>query len=328
VQLEELTCRTPLKAILMNARPPLASCFRRFGELIERRVYFIESLGELGASSAGYRCRPAVSSALDVSACWGSIDDRIVTPWKCLRAGGEGELEPLTPTLTRVELSRRTICPRPSANGPLAASTSQPGSANCRAKLYLPIATRSMETLQRIAAVIAPTGAAFVDGGIIGDPPGSAGGPTIYASGGAASALAILNDLGLHIRQMDAPIGAASALKMSYAGINKGITLLVSAMVLGAIHEDAAGAPRAEMSESQGPLLRRMTKSIRDMYPKTYRCAPEMEESAQFLREDPAACRIYEDMAELCGTFSNDHANNNGELAKLAAFLAPLIEFT
>jgi hypothetical protein len=64
------------------------------------------------------------------------------------------------------------------------------------------------------------------------------------------------------------------------------------------------------------------------MYPKTYRWAPEMEEIAQFLREDPAACRIYEGMVELCRTFSNDHANNNGELAKLAVFLAPLIEFT
>jgi putative dehydrogenase len=178
----------------------------------------------------------------------------------------------------------------------------------------------NVETLQQIAAVIAPTGAAFVDGGIIGDPPGSAGGPTIYASGEAASALAILNDLGLHIRQMDAPIGAASALKMSYVGINKGIIRRHTGGRRGCATRRNLGKPRTAFETND--------KVDSDMYPKTYRWAPEMEEIAQFLREDPAACRIYEGMAELCRTFSNDHANNNGKLAKLAAFLAPLVGFT
>ncbi len=92
----------------------------------------------------------------------------------------------------------------------------------------------NVETVRRIAAVITPTGAAFVDGGIIGPPPGQSGGPNFYFSGQAASALAGLNDLGLNVRIMKAPLGAASALKMSYAGINKGMTLLTAAMLLGA----------------------------------------------------------------------------------------------
>ena len=79
----------------------------------------------------------------------------------------------------------------------------------------------NVETVRRIDAVIAPTGAAFVDGGIIGPPPRQSGNPTFYFSGQAAPALAGLCDLGLNVRIMKAPLGAASALKMSYAGINK-----------------------------------------------------------------------------------------------------------
>lgn len=63
----------------------------------------------------------------------------------------------------------------------------------------------NVETVRRIAAVITPTGAAFVDGGIIGPSPGQSGGPSFYFSGQAASALAGLNDLGLNVRIMKAP---------------------------------------------------------------------------------------------------------------------------
>jgi len=54
--------------------------------------------------------------------------------------------------------------------------------------------------------------------------------------------LAAFEGLGLKVRIMEAPIGAAWALKMAYAGINKGITLLITAMVLGAARAGAADA--------------------------------------------------------------------------------------
>jgi hypothetical protein len=82
---------------------------------------------------------------------------------------------------------------------------------------------------------------------------------------------------------MKAPLGAASALKMSYAGINKGTTLLAAAMLLGATRAGAADALRAELSERRPELLDRYARSIPDMYLKAYRWAPEMEEIAEFL---------------------------------------------
>jgi putative dehydrogenase len=184
----------------------------------------------------------------------------------------------------------------------------------------------NVETVRRIAAVIAPTGAAFVDGGIIGSPPGLTGGPTFYFSGQAAPALAGLGDLGLNVRIMKAPVGAASALKMSYAGINKGTLLLVAAMLLGATRAGAADALRAELSESQPELLDRIARSIPDMYPKAYRWGPEMEEIAEFLGEDPAARHIYQGMAALCRRLAADQTGDRAEIRSLEAFIAKLTE--
>jgi L-threonate 2-dehydrogenase len=184
----------------------------------------------------------------------------------------------------------------------------------------------NVETVRRIAAVITPTGAAFVDGGIIGLPPGQSGGPTFYFSGEAAPALAGLSDLGLKVRIMNAPLGAASALKMSYAGINKGTTLLAAAMLLGATRAGAVDALRAELSESQPGLLDRYARSIPDMYPKAYRWAPEMEEIAEFLGDDPAARLIFQGMAALCRRLAADQSGEQAEIRSLDAFIAGLAE--
>lgn len=184
----------------------------------------------------------------------------------------------------------------------------------------------NVETVRRIAAVITPTGAAFVDGGIIGPPPGQSGGPNFYFSGQAASALAGLNGLGLNVRIMKAPLGAASALKMSYAGINKGTTLLTAAMLLGATRAGAADALRAELSESRPELLDRYARSIPDMYPKVYRWAPEMEEIAEFLSDDPAARLIFQGMAALCRRLAADRAGEQAEIRSLDEFIAGLTE--
>ena len=184
----------------------------------------------------------------------------------------------------------------------------------------------NVETVRRIDAVITPTGAAFVDGGIIGSPPGQSGNPTFYFSGQAAPALAGLCDLGLNVRIMKAPLGAASALKMSYAGINKGTTLLAAAMLLGATRAGAADALRAELSESRPELLDRYARSIPDMYPKAYRWAPEMEEIAEFLGDDPAARLIFQGMAALCRRLAADQSGEQAEIRSLDVFIARLTE--
>jgi 3-hydroxyisobutyrate dehydrogenase-like beta-hydroxyacid dehydrogenase len=183
----------------------------------------------------------------------------------------------------------------------------------------------NVETVRRIAAVIAPTGAPFVDGGIIGPPPGPAANPTVYLSGDGAPALAVLGELGLKVRVMAAPVGAASALKMSYGGINKGITLLTAAMVLGATRAGASEALRIELAESQPQLLARIARTIPDMVPKAARWGPEMEEIAEFLGDDAAARSIYRGLAAFCRQVAADRSGGGREIALLEAFIASLL---
>lgn len=178
----------------------------------------------------------------------------------------------------------------------------------------------SPQTVKAVAAAL--PGIRFVDIGIIGGPPGPTGpGPRLYASGAAASALAGLAERGIDLRIIEGGIGAASALKMSYAGITKGLTALGSAMALGAVQAGAAAALRAELAASQPELVRYLERGVPDMFVKAYRWVAEMEEIAGFLGDSPAA-PIYAGMAELYGAIAADQDRAGPMVADLAAFYA------
>jgi L-threonate 2-dehydrogenase len=159
--------------------------------------------------------------------------------------------------------------------------------------VYVDCNAVSPQTAERIAAIVAPTGATFVDAGIIGGPPRPGYSPAIYASGAAVGETAVLRDWGLDWRIIDGPIGAASGLKMSYAGITKGITALGSAMMLGAARFGCAEALIAELSSSQPQIFNYLSASVPRMYDKAYRWVAEMEEIADFHGDSKPAADIY-----------------------------------
>jgi len=165
--------------------------------------------------------------------------------------------------------------------------------------VYLDCNAVSPETAIRIADIVAPTGARFVDAGIIGGPPRPGYNPRIYASGEHVRAALPLKDWGLDLRAVDGPAGAASALKMSYAGITKGTTALASAMLLGAARAGCAEALVAELSSSQPQLLAQFRTGIPRMYDKAYRWVAEMEEISDFLAANPPSRDIYAAVARL-----------------------------
>src|SRR5579862_1164132 len=166
-------------------------------------------------------------------------------------------------------------------------------SALARKPIYVDCNAVSPQTAAEIAAAIAPTGAEFVDGGIIGGPPREGYSPAIYAAGPAVGATRVLRDYGLDWRAIDGPVGAASGLKMSYAGITKGITALGSAMMLGAARFGCAEAFLAELSDSQPQIFKYLSASIPRMYDKAYRWVAEMEEIADFHGAYRPAADIY-----------------------------------
>ncbi len=170
-----------------------------------------------------------------------------------------------------------------------------------RKPVYVDCNAVSPQTAIRIGEIIAPTGADFVDGGIIGGPPRPGYSPTIYASGSLAGQTAVLRDWGIDWRVIDGPAGAASALKMSYAGITKGTTAIASAMLLGAARFGCSEALIAELTESQPEMLARFRQGIPRMYDKAYRWVGEMEEISDFLEKDPPSHDIYAAIARLYG---------------------------
>ena len=210
-----------------------------------------------------------------------------------------------------------------------------PGDALALAKRLAPVLTAankkpvyvecnavSPRTMLDIADVVGATGCPFVGAGIIGPPPKPGTANTkIYAAGPAAVAFAKLNDYGLIVRVLAGPLTAASALKMSYAGITKGLQALGAAMMLAAARGGSAASLKAELAESQPALLDWLSRQIPRMYSKSYRWVAEMEEIAGFIGEDrpehammDAAARLYENIA-------TDFDGDKKEVGAMDAFL-------
>jgi L-threonate 2-dehydrogenase len=189
------------------------------------------------------------------------------------------------------------------------------------------------KTLGRVAAVIEPTGCAFVDCGIIGPPPPRAAasrgtdrevtltGPRFYASGPAASQFLSFRQYGLDVRILDGPTHAASALKMSYAGITKGTQAIGAAMMLAATRAGSADALYEELAYSQKTLLQQFQKQLPMMPAKAYRWVAEMEEIAAFVGDGFAASELYEGAAHFYKRIAEDFAASKEDLKALEAFL-------
>jgi 3-hydroxyisobutyrate dehydrogenase-like beta-hydroxyacid dehydrogenase len=178
------------------------------------------------------------------------------------------------------------------------------------------------KTVDRVAAVIAPTDCPFVDSGIIGSPPkpGDAG-PRFYASGPAAPRFATLRQYGLDVRVLDGAMSAASALKMSYAGITKGTQAIGAAMMLAATRAGSADALFAELSSSQKEMFAWFKRGLTLMPPKAYRWVAEMHEIAGFVGEDPTAHELYEGAAHFYERIADDFDGDKTDVTALTDFL-------
>ena len=96
--------------------------------------------------------------------------------------------------------------------------------ATSRPPVYVECNAIAPATAAIIGRRIEATGATFVDGGIIGPPPvPDTANTRLYISGKATEAAGVLNQYGLDVRAIGAGLGEASALKMCYAALNKGV---------------------------------------------------------------------------------------------------------
>jgi 3-hydroxyisobutyrate dehydrogenase-like beta-hydroxyacid dehydrogenase len=195
-----------------------------------------------------------------------------------------------------------------------------------RKPVYVDCNAVSPPTMRGIAEVVVATGAAFVAAAIIGPPPKPGSTNTkIYVSGPPARDVLRLNEHGLIVRLLHGPLTAASALKMSYAGITKGFTALAAAMMLAATRDDAADALKAELAESQPAMTQWLDRQMPNMYGKAYRWVAELDEIGSFVGEEfpehamlTAAARFYQRIAD-------DYAGKKDEVALLESFRKPKV---
>jgi hypothetical protein len=136
-------------------------------------------------------------------------------------------------------------------------------------------------TAEQVAAIVSEGGARYVDGGIIGPPPQSAGTTRLYLSGpGATEVAGLFAGSPLDARVVEGALTAASAVKMAYAGWTKGSSALLLAMRALARAEGVEDALLAEWDLSQPGLEAQSGRAARAAAAKGWRWAGEMDEIA------------------------------------------------
>ncbi|MEP7313005.1 MAG: DUF1932 domain-containing protein [Pseudomonadota bacterium] len=132
------------------------------------------------------------------------------------------------------------------------------------------------ETMRAIAGRFTSLGATVVDVGIVGRGPPADLPTRLYFSGSQRAGLELLAIPELRLIDMGEQIGAASALKMAYAALNKGTDALHTAVLLMAERLDVLGPLLEEFALSQTAALRRMHERVPFLAATADRYAGEM----------------------------------------------------
>jgi 3-hydroxyisobutyrate dehydrogenase-like beta-hydroxyacid dehydrogenase len=150
--------------------------------------------------------------------------------------------------------------------------------------IYVDANAVSRATAETIGETITASGAAFVDGGIIGSPVKKPGTTRLYLSGARAAEVADLFAASmLDARVIGQAPGAASALKICYAAWTKCTDALLLAIRALAVRQGVDQALLQEWAISQPRLEQRSIQAAAVAVPKAWRYVGEMKEIADTL---------------------------------------------
>ncbi len=156
------------------------------------------------------------------------------------------------------------------------------------------------ETAIRIGRIIADAGADFIDGGIVGSPPGKNPTPArLFVSGPGAPAMAAFDGKGIDVRQCGSEIGRGSSVKMVYAGITKGTSALHAAMMIAAERLGVGDELHGELQSSQAVMYKRMENMTPALPAVSGRYVGEMLEIAKTMAACDMPTGLHEGAAEL-----------------------------
>lgn len=161
-------------------------------------------------------------------------------------------------------------------------------------------------TSKRVADIIEQQGGHCVDGGIIGPPAVRTGTTRFYLSGESAEEVkALFEHSVIDARVLGSSIGAASALKMSYAGWTKGTMALLMTQYAVAKQQNIEAALLEEWSLSIPDLADKLNNAINASAPKAWRFSGEMRQIADTLEHAglprgwfDAAAESYQQLSE------------------------------
>jgi 3-hydroxyisobutyrate dehydrogenase-like beta-hydroxyacid dehydrogenase len=137
------------------------------------------------------------------------------------------------------------------------------------------------QTVRQIGELITEAGGRFVDASIIGPPPSQGRRTRFYASGPHVSAFEELSGFGLEVVALGGQIGQASAIKMCYAALTKGLTAICAELLTAAELLGVSQALKRELQTSQTTLYERMERQLPGMPMRSRRWVGEMEEIAR-----------------------------------------------
>ena len=166
------------------------------------------------------------------------------------------------------------------------------------------------QTVRQIGNTIAAAGGNFVDASIIGPPPRRPNTTRIYVSGPQTDIITELNEFGLVILSLGNEIGHASAIKMCYASLTKGLTALCTELLTAAEILGVSDALTKEFQLSQVSLYERMERGLPGMPTKAKRWIGEMEEIADTFKDVGLTPNILTGAADIYRLVSDTHLAN------------------
>lgn len=175
-----------------------------------------------------------------------------------------------------------------------------------KGQLYLDANAISPMVAEAAGWELAKAGARFVDGCIIGSAARLTRGTVVYLSGPEAEQLLALQESGFSVRLLGPKTAQASAFKVVYAGLTKGLQALFTELLVGAMGMGLLEEILERYEESFPGLLDKVGPSLAGLTLHAGRRAEEMAELRATFRHyglgavmAPATGKLLEQIAEL-----------------------------
>ncbi|HEX2932528.1 MAG TPA: DUF1932 domain-containing protein, partial [Candidatus Binatia bacterium] len=187
--------------------------------------------------------------------------------------------------------------------------------------LYLDANAISPMTADLIATTLIPAGVSYVDGCIIGAASRMGKGTIVYVSGPDAARLQALESFNIPIKLLGPSTNQASAFKVVYAGLTKGLQGLFCELLMGARRFGLMNEIRGQYEESFPGLLDKVSSSIIGLRTHAARRAEEMDELKRTFNHHgmksfmaPSVQKVLEAIAALDVRQESDNGARQGDL--------------